>query len=247
MYYAKDFRLAARNALSGKWALALGVTLLASLLGGVSSSRGVNFYFKFKPDSFSKLANYDNLKDFIIPLLPLLIGIISLISLYSLATFFIGGAVRLGYCRFKLNLLYGYKASCNDLFSCFDNFGKAFVLNLLVTIYTILWTLLLIIPGIIARLSYTMAPYILLENPNMSASDAIRMSKQMMAGYKGRLFCLHLSFFGWAMLCILSCGIGFLWLSPYMETSDAAFYLEVSQPYRQYYGVPAEPAPPVVY
>jgi len=247
MYYARDFRSVARNALSGKWASGVGVTFLASLLGGVSYYSGINFNFNIKSDSISKFDGYYDFTALIKPLLPFLIVGISILSLYFLATFVLGGAVRLGYSRFKLNLLYGYKASCDDLFSCFNNFGKAFVLNLLVGIYTILWTFLLIIPGIIASLSYSMSSYILLENPNMSASDAIKTSKQMMNGNKGRLFCLHLSFFGWAILCVLSCGIGFLWLTPYIEISDAAFYLQVSQPYRQYNSAPPEPVPPVAY
>ncbi|HHV09035.1 MAG TPA: DUF975 family protein [Clostridiales bacterium] len=107
-------------------------------------------------------------------------------------------------------------------------FGRAFLLRLLMTIFTFLWTLLLIIPGIIAVYSYAMAPYILEENPGMTATEAITCSKEMMRGNKWRLFCLQISFIGWVILCIFTCGIGFLWLSPYMAMAEVAFFYDVS-------------------
>ena len=73
-----------------------------------------------------------------------------------------------------------------------------------------------------------MTNYILAENPEMSASEAINLSKQMMDGNKWRLFCLRLSFIGWDILCGLTLGIGYLWLNPYKQTAEAVFYREVS-------------------
>ena len=91
--------------------------------------------------------------------------------------------------------------------------------------------LLFIIPGIIKAFSYAMTPYILEENPELSANDAIDHSRAMMKGHKFDLFWLYLSFIGWFILCILTLGIGFLWLTPYMETSVAAFYEDVKADY----------------
>ena len=102
---------------------------------------------------------------------------------------------------------------------------------LLANILLMLWFLLLIIPGIIKTFSYAMTKYILEENPELGASDAIHRSRMMMKGHKFDLFWLYLSFIGWGLLCILTLGIGFIWLIPYMETAEAAFYEEVKADY----------------
>ena len=80
------------------------------------------------------------------------------------------------------------------------------------------------IPGIIAAYRYSMATYIMAENPTIAPTEAIERSKALMDGRKGDLFCLDLSFFGWALLTVLTAGIGALWLTPYMAVSRAAFY-----------------------
>ena len=73
-----------------------------------------------------------------------------------------------------------------------------------------------------------MTGYILAEQPELTASEAITLSKQMMSGNRWRLFCLHLSFIGWDILCAFTLGIGNLWLTPYKQTATAAFYREIS-------------------
>ena len=93
--------------------------------------------------------------------------------------------------------------------------------------YTVLWSLLLIIPGIIKGYSYSMTQYILEDRPELSGDKAIEESMRLMDGHKWQLFCLHLSFIGWALLCILTLGIGILWLVPYMQTAQAAFYEDI--------------------
>lgn len=102
---------------------------------------------------------------------------------------------------------------------------------LLVGIFISLWSLLLVIPGIIKAFSYSMTPYILEENPELSANEAIDRSRAMMRGHKFDLFWLYLSFIGWAILCLFTAGIGFLWLAPYVTTTQAAFYEEVKADY----------------
>ena len=98
-------------------------------------------------------------------------------------------------------------------------------------LYIFLWSLLLLIPGIVKAYSYAMTPYILRDNPELSANEAIDLSRKMMHGHKLDLFCLHLSFIGWSILCLFTCGIGMLWLMPYMLTSQAAFYQDVRNEY----------------
>lgn len=111
-----------------------------------------------------------------------------------------------------------------DIFEGFKNFGTTCIVYILMSLFIFLWSLLLFIPGIIAGLSYAMAPYIIIDNPGISAMDAIKQSKEMMRGFKGKLFMLQLSFIGWSILCLFTCGIGFLWLTPYMQLSISNFY-----------------------
>lgn len=99
----------------------------------------------------------------------------------------------------------------------------------LMVLKVLLWSLLLIIPGIVKAFAYSMAVYIMVENPEMRAIDAIHKSQDMMRGHKFDLFYLMLSFIGWGLLCILTLGIGFLWLSPYMYATQAAFYEDLKR------------------
>ena len=102
---------------------------------------------------------------------------------------------------------------------------------LLMTIYTILWSLLLIVPGIIKSLSYALTPYIVAEKPELSANESIELSMKMMDGHKMDLFLIILGFLGLAVLSIFTLCIGYLWLAPYMYAKMAAFYEDVKAEY----------------
>ena len=106
-------------------------------------------------------------------------------------------------------------------------YGKSIGLFFLTTIFTLLWTLLLIIPGIIKSLAYSLAPYILADNPEISANEALNQSVKMMKGYKMRLFLMWLGYMGFALLSILALGIPLLWLHPYYQAVLAKFYEDV--------------------
>ena len=101
----------------------------------------------------------------------------------------------------------------------------------LVGFFTSLWSLLLIVPGIVKFYAYSMTPYILIDDPELSANQAINLSKKMMKGHKLDLFYLHLSFIGWNFLSIFTLGIGLLWVVPYMMTAQAAFYQDIRKEY----------------
>ncbi len=121
--------------------------------------------------------------------------------------------------------------------------------NVLKIIFTYLWMLLLIVPGIIKSLSYAMTNYILIDNPELSANEAIERSMAMMRGHKFDLFYLYLSFIGWYILGLFTLGIGYLWLQPYILTAQASFYLDVKNEYENRqngFGSAAEPAAPAV-
>jgi len=102
---------------------------------------------------------------------------------------------------------------------------------LLLFFYVLLWTLLFIIPGIIAQIGYSQVWFILTEDDEISPNDALKKSKEMMYGYKMQYFLLGLSFIGWIILAILTCGIGLLWVLPYIQTSNAKFYEDLKTNY----------------
>ena len=101
----------------------------------------------------------------------------------------------------------------------------------LMGLFVFLWSLLLFIPGIIKAYAYALTPYILIDNPELSANQAINLSRKMMKGHKFDMFCLHLSFIGWVILNIFTLGIGMLWLMPYIATAQAAFYQDIKIAY----------------
>ena len=116
-------------------------------------------------------------------------------------------------------------------FSKFSGFKTKYGRNigtlLLVSIKTVLWTLLFIIPGIIKSYEYAIIPYILADDEEISSKDAFKKAKQMMKGNKWRLFKLNFSFIGWMLLCVLTLGIGTLFLIPYVNAANAEFYVEL--------------------
>lgn len=172
-----------------------------------------------------------------------------LVAMYGIAVFIVGSAVELGYNRLNISL---YESSAapkiETLFSRFSYFGNALLLRLLMLLKTLAWMLLFIVPGIIAAYRYSMAPYIMAENPDMSAMEAIEESKRMMATNKWRLFCLQLSFIGWWLLASIT-GIGVVFLLPYTQAANTAFYLDLTgrlpaSPYATA-SAPVSPAAPV--
>lgn len=106
-----------------------------------------------------------------------------------------------------------------------ENFKGIISTMLLRGIYIFLWSLLLIIPGIIKSYAYRMVPYILADNPNLGADNAITLSRQMMDGSKFDLFVMELSFIGWYLLGLLALGIGMLFVNPYYNATEAQLYL----------------------
>lgn len=126
-----------------------------------------------------------------------------------------------------------------DVFNIFTD-GKSFFkligASILLGIFIALWSLLLLIPGIIKSLSYSQTYLLMKDHPEFTILEAITESKKRMKGYKGKYFLLNLSFIGWGILCLFTLGIGFLWLSPYIQTSTATFYNELILTQEQDFG-----------
>lgn len=118
-----------------------------------------------------------------------------------------------------------------NLFVGYKDFWRVFSTMFISSLFLLLFYLLLIIPGIWMQMRLAMVPFILRDYPELSGNKALRLSADMMQGHKLRLFCLELSFLGWILLCFLTLGIGFFWLSPYMCQTEANFYEEVKAEY----------------
>lgn len=141
--------------------------------------------------------------------------------LYSV---FIANPLLVGKARFYL-LNRKAEPSLKELFSIFDGQYLNVVKILFISnVKLILWTLLLIIPGIIKSYEYSMIPYILAENPSLSSKEVFQRTYEVTSNRKMDLFILDLSFLGWLLLCGLTLGIGLVFLQPYMDATQAEAY-----------------------
>lgn len=189
-----EYRKEALNALEGNWGNAVVAVIIYFALSGIV---GASFSWPLSsyPYEIQLVSNISNL--LILPL---------------------DFALTIGFLR----LIRNQNFSIDKLFSYYN--ARVWVTMILVVIYEFLWTLLLIIPGIIKYYSYAMTKFILLDEPELKYDAAIEKSMEMMKGKKFKLFLLDLSFIGWALLCILTLGIGLVLLVPYMYSARAAFY-----------------------
>ncbi|WP_168433604.1 DUF975 family protein [Pontiella sulfatireligans] len=144
------------------------------------------------------------------------------------AELLVSGAFLVGLMAFFLGIAQEGAARLDLLFVGFQRFWTSFAAYFFYSLFIFLWTLLFIVPGIIAAFSYAMVFFIIADDRDCGALKALGRSKEMMAGNKWKFFCLHWRFFGWALLAaFFTGGIGFLWLFPYMQTTFAKFYEDV--------------------
>ena len=253
---AKDYKCIALDALRGNWKTAMLTGFVASLFGAGTIYSGSGNYSSDDSEIGQQILEF-----FRSPegkeILGIALSILGALAILAIVSIFISGAMRLGYAKFNLNLIDRKPVAFSDLFSQMDRKWKGFCMNFLTGLYIFLWTLLLVIPGIVKSFSYAMTPFILSENPHMTANEAITESRELMDGNKWRLFCLYLSFIGWSILTSLPgmaaiaysvfrfnsgnikdalCGfiaafilmiLGYIPLMPYMEAANAAFYRSI--------------------
>ncbi len=236
MKRAADFRAEARAVLKGRWKLAVGVGFLAMILGGAVGVDLIDFNFGLVDGNFQmtlsvlgqRLNPVEMMRSIGVGSAFAVWHYFSVIAvLIGIARIIIGSFVEVGYARFNMDLVDGEEGRLETLFRYVRQWGTMLAAALLQAVYIIGWMLLLIIPGFIAMYRYRLTSYILAENPEMDANDAITRSKELMKGNKWRLFCLDFSFIGWEILSMLTLGIGNLWLTPYRNTAWAAFYREL--------------------
>ena len=231
MKLAADYRALARDALRGRWKTAVLAGLLASALGAnivnateniTSNANRANQNSNITPGGSLELFSQANGGR-------LLAVLVACIVVWTLFTLVVGGAVRLGYARFNLNLADGKAAAVSDLFSQKGRLWDGFCLKFFQGLYVALWSLLLVIPGIVAAYRYRFAMLNLCENPEIGVMEALNMSKAQTLGFKWQLFVLDLSFIGWNILVGLTLGILDIWVAPYIAQSNIAFFQEIKK------------------
>ena len=204
MKSTRDYKRIARGRLQGNWAPAVLASLIYNVLVAICSGSGlIPRYWSVPPLSALSLGCGSTL--------------LSIFLIYPLGVGF-ANAFRLLHERRDDRMV-------ENMFELgFSGYWHKVAGMFLMALKVFLWTLLFVIPGLVMSFAYAMTPYILEEHPELDAWEASNRSREMMRGHKWQLFCLYLSFLGWFLLCILSLGIGFLWLSPFMQASEAAFY-----------------------
>lgn len=201
MKRAKELRESAWEHKRGQWGLLAGIWFVYAVIVGAIGSLSAT------------------------SIIPVIGSIIVFVS--SVAVLLISGPFMLGLSKASLEVSEGKHTSFNKLFSGFKQFGAAFLLMILIDIFVFLWSLLLIIPGIIKAYSYSMSWFVLADRPDLTANEARKRSMYLMKGHKWRLFCLDFSFIGWYLLSILTLGILSFWVMPYHLTARAEFYQEL--------------------
>ena len=267
MFSAYELRKIARDKLRGHWGRAILASFLASLLGGTqdasssisslwSNSSNIISSSSYSPHAYSSV--FDGLGEEIVqffsePVMFSIAGfVVVFLLLFSLVSSAVGACVELGHNQFYIDLCNNRLDDVGVLFCRFNIFFKALGLRLFMNLFIFLWSLLFFIPGIIAEYRYSMAPYLMAQDPTKGIRQCVDESKALMDGHKGRLFLLRLSFIGWVLLIIaisiliaisgmilllIPLAIAFaLWLAPYQCAAETAFYLE-----RTGQGIPVGP------
>ena len=126
---------------------------------------------------------------------------------------------------YYLNHIRGFNPEWKSLYKeGIDNYGSYLITGVLVNVFTFLWSLLFVVPGIIKSLAYSQAKSVIHDNPRLKGKEAIEISKRMTNGFKGDLFSMYLSFIGWYILVGLTGGILSIYVTPYVETTAAMYY-----------------------
>lgn len=218
MYNRPLIKEQARWLLNQSWGNMILVALIAGLIvGDVSFSSGLRVNIN--------LGQTD--RETIFFLLPIVLSLSGLFLLYNI---FVGAIIANGTCGWYLRHWYGQRLSVSEMFASFRIYKPVLLTTLLRRVLTFLWTLLLIIPGIIKGYAYSMADYIIYENPNLPAGQALKLSERITDGHKFDLFVLELSFLGWNLLAAITCGIvGILYVNPYYYTAHAGTYYSLKE------------------
>ena len=154
----------------------------------------------------------------VFPLIGFIIGIAIGVVTYTL---------QIGLYDYLVKYITGKTYKLDDLFGRFNEIGKLFPIYILQTVFIFLWSLLLIVPGIIKAISYSLVPFLYLDNPDKEAPELLKLSEDMMNGHKMDLFMLYLSFIPYHLLGIITCGLFEFYVMPLQTLATTKFLLEV--------------------
>ncbi len=214
MWERAELKIRAKEVLKKKYWKSFLISLVLLLAGGDNRSGGSS-----AGSNGDTLSEWFDFSEYMIIIIAAVILIIAFRVL-------IGYALEIGSRKFFVqSAQYKNDIGCYDFAFDSGNFKGIISTMFLRDVYNLLWTLLLIIPGIIKAYSYRMVPYILADNPNLGADNAITLSRRMMDGNKFPLFVLELSFLGWYLLGLLALGVGILFVNPYYNATEAQLYL----------------------
>lgn len=197
---SEELRRKSREQLTGNWPLAIGVTLVCSILMSLSVSGAASH-------DANRAGAYISM---------------------NLVNLLLGGALTTGLCRFMLNLATKIQQPrFEDLFAYFKVFLKTVLLNIIFSVVISVGLALFIVPGIIAGLYFSQCFFILAEDSSKSVTQCLTESVHIMNGHKLELVYLYLSFIGWFILIPFTCGIAALWVMPYLRLTEANFHLNI--------------------
>lgn len=240
-YASFQFKLRAMKALKGNWQTALLVTFFSGILM-LALSIVQSLYI---PDltMYWTVNGTLEFEAYRAAVLAVPSWVWTLTSVLGIVSFLVSPMLAQGCNHYFVSRLQGRELGMQGLWSRVNQWGKALWLYVMIGVRIFLWSLLLVVPGIIAAFRYSMASYYLAENPEISAAEAIERSKQAMNGHKMHYFMLQFSFIGWSLMVMvvqmLLLGMGFviafvvaqflsLFVSAYINGASAAFYLRVS-------------------
>ena len=225
MLTSKELRVKAWNSLKGKYWRAFLVILVLGLLASGGTSLQTSSQTLTETINLVDPSEMDETMELGAAVVGTIATVMAVVGMAI--SLFVGNAADVGLAHYFI-LNTDSKPSFADAFYGFKvkylrNIGTL----LLVGIKLALWSLLLVVPGIIKSFEYAIIPYILADDPEISSKEAFRKAKEMMMGNKWRLFKLNLSFFGWFVLCVVTCGLGTPFLLPYVSAANAEFYAEL--------------------
>lgn len=229
MYLNTELKMNGKNAFRRNYWPCVGAALVVELLTGggvpvVSNASDVSDLADIFSGSTSATEHIMGIPTGLAGMAVSILGVIAILAV--LFSFFVSNVIKVGGDRFFIQ----NRDSAPTVGTIFDGFKSGNYLNIVKTmflkdLYTFLWTLLLIIPGIVKSFEYLMVPYILAENPGMDSREAFALSKQMMDGEKANAFMLGLSFIGWEIVAVITCEIAdVFYVNPYVNATYAELY-----------------------
>lgn len=247
MWTRAEIKSRAKEALKKYYWYAVLMCFIAGILGGGGSSSFSTSFRTGAQDYSSGQYGYgysaQTIPSRLLGILMVMGVIFLIIWIFALVfSIFVGNPVQVGLKRYMLESReIGGSAGIAKLFWVFSSGHYLNIVKIMFLkgLYTTLWGLLFVIPGIIKSYEYSMIPYLLAENPEMDSQEAFRISREMTMNEKASIWVLDLSFLGWELLGVLACGIGILFVTPYIEATYVELYLLLRDktdglPYREF-------------